>query len=159
MARSPVYATCLVAALCATALFPCGSAHAATDTSAWIANGATACAKYLTPAVTAAIVNGSVNAPKQTGPNTCSAHPLYLTLKVMDGGAAAFRQQMPMIADAHPIGGIGDAAYWNGAGAMSSVQGDRECTISILLPSDAKLSGAALAEKFGAICNQLFALP
>jgi hypothetical protein len=159
MTRSPVLATCLVAALCASALFPRGSVHAAAATSAWTANGATACAKYLTPAVTAAIVNGPVNPPKQTGPNMCSAHPLYLTLKVMDGGAAAFRQQMPMIADAHPIGGIGDAAYWNGAGTMTSVKGDRECTMSILLPSDAKFSGAALAQKFGAICNQLFVLP
>jgi hypothetical protein len=159
MTRSPVLATCLVAALCAAALVLRGSAHAATATSAWMANGATACAKYLTPAVTAAIVNGSVNAPKQTGPNMCSAHPLYITLTVMNGGAAAFRQQMPRIADAHPIGGIGDAAYWNDAGAMSSVKGDRECTISILLANDAKLSGAALAQKFGAICTQLFALP
>jgi hypothetical protein len=58
-----------------------------------------------------------------------------------------------------PISGIGDAAYWNEAGALSAVKGDRMCDISVVIPGAAKIRGAALAEKLGAICNQLFTLP
>ena len=60
-----------------------------------------------------------------------------------------------------PGGIFGDGAYWNEAGAVAAVKGhDRGCNVSIIAaPSQLKLRGAALGEKLGAICNQLFALP
>lgn len=72
---------------------------------------------------------------------------------------ALFRNEMPRIFGAHSIGGIGDAAYWNEAGALSSVKGDRGCDISVIVPGAAKFSGTVLGQKLGAICNELFALP
>ena len=158
MRRSIVLA-CLIGATCAATVFAHGGAHAATAAAAWSNNGATACTKYLTPAVTGAFLRSPAGAAMQADAHSCNAYPLYLSLGVMNGGAAAFRAQMPRIAGAHPIAGIGDAAYWNDAGALASVKGDRKCEISILLPNLAKLSGAALAQKFGAVCNRLFALP
>jgi hypothetical protein len=66
---------------------------------------------------------------------------------------------LPRIADAHPIGGIGDAAYCDGAGALSAVKGDRGCVINALVPGTTKATGEALARKLGAVCDQLFSLP
>ncbi len=65
-----------------------------------------------------------------------------------------------MIAGAHLMAGVGDGAYWNEAGAVSAAKGhDRGCDISIVAPQEAKVQGAALGQKLGEICNQLFALP
>jgi len=130
-------------------------AHAAG--AAWTANGATACATYLTPAVAGEILKAPGGQAQRIDANSCNDGPIYVSLK--PGNVAVFRQELPMIAGAHPISGIGDAAYWNEAGALSAVKGDRGCDISVIIPGATKVSGAMLAQKLGAICNQLFALP
>jgi hypothetical protein len=132
-------------------------ARAATTAAAWSANGGAACEKYLTPAVTDAILNSHAAPPKRTDPTSCNSFPIYIKLSAAN--VATFRAQLPRIADAHPIGGIGEAAYWNGAGALSAVKGDRGCVINVLVPGSAKVMGEALAQKLGAVCDQLFALP
>jgi hypothetical protein len=108
------------------------SVRAASSGSAWIANGATACEKYLTPAVTAAILRTPPGHAQRADANSCNAYPIYIGLKVTS--VAVFRQQLPLIAFAHPISGIGDAAFWNDAGAVSAVKGDRGCDISASFP-------------------------
>lgn len=52
-------------------------------------------------------------------------------------------------------------AVWNQAGAISAVKGhDRGCNISIVgVPEQMKIHDAALGQKLGEVCNQLFALP
>jgi hypothetical protein len=126
--------------------------------SAWTANGATACEKYLTPDVVAAILRIPAGHPRRLDANSCNAGPIYITLKVAD--IDVFRQELPRIFGAHPIGGIGDGAYWNGAGALSAVKGhDRGCDISVIDPGAPKIHDAELGQKLGEICNKLFAIP
>ncbi len=132
-------------------------AHAADTGAAWSANGGTACEKYLTPAVTDAILSSRASPPKRTDPTACNSYPIYIKLSAAN--VASFRAQMPRIAGAHPINGIGDAAFWNEAGAVSAVKGDRGCVINVLVPGSTKVTGQALAQKLGAVCDQLFALP
>jgi hypothetical protein len=157
MIHSVRLAVVLVASLGAGIGFPHDGARAATTGAAWSANGAAACGEYLTPAVTSAILQGPAGKTKSSDATSCNEGPIYLKLKA--GNVSAFRRELPLIAGAHPISGIGDAAYWNEAGAVSAVKGDRACDISVIIPGAAKVSGSALAEKLGAICNQLFALP
>jgi hypothetical protein len=57
--------------------------------------------------------------------------------------------------------GVGDAAFWNHAGALSAVKGhERGCNISVIGEAyGMKLQDEALAQKLGQVCNKLFALP
>ena len=127
--------------------------------SAWIAYGATACEKYLTPDVVAAILRIPADHPQRIDAHSCQAGSIYIGLNVAD--IDVFRQELPRIIGAHPMAGVGDAAYWNEAGAVSAVQGhDRGCDISVVgAPQVTKIDGAALGQKLGEICNQLFTLP
>lgn len=136
-------------------------ASKATD---WTANGATACDKYLTPNVVAAILIDPAGHSKKRDAQSCSydtanSGNIGITLKV--ASVSAFRQQMKMIAATHPMTGLGDAAYWNEAGAVSSVKGNRGCDIEAFGVAfhATKLSGEALGKQLGAICAKLFALP
>ena len=156
MTRLPHVLFAVVLALVAVFVSP-HPVRAADSVAAWSANGGNACEKYLTPAVTNAILASHAAPPKRTDPASCNSYPIYIQLSVAN--VAAFRAQMPRIAGAHPINGIGDAAYWNEAGALSAVKGDRGCVINVLVPGSTKVTGEALAQKLGAVCDQLFALP
>jgi hypothetical protein len=126
--------------------------------SAWTANGATACEKYLTPDVVAAILRNPAGHPRRLDAHSCNVGPIYISLIVAD--VDVFRAELPGIFQAHPIGGFGDAAYWNGAGAFSAVKGhDRGCDISVIDPGAPKIHNAELGQKLGEICNKLFAIP
>jgi hypothetical protein len=126
--------------------------------SAWIDNGATACDKYLTPAVVAAILAAPAGHPQRVDAHSCHVGPIYINLIVAD--IDIFRAELPMIFQAHSIGGIGDGAYWNGAGALSAVKGhDRGCDISVIDPGAPKIHNAELGQKLGDVCNKLFAIP
>jgi hypothetical protein len=135
------------------------SATGSSSGSNWIANGATACEKYLTSDVVAAILRIPADRPQRLDAHSCHAGIVYIDLKVAD--IDVFRREVPMIAGAHPMAGVGDGAYWNEAGAVSAVKGhDRGCDISIVgIPGQMKIHGAALGQKLGEICNRLFALP
>jgi len=126
--------------------------------SAWTANGATACEKYLTPDVVAAILRNPAGHPRRLDANSCNVGPIHISLIVAD--IDIFRAELPRIFQAHPIGGIGDGAYWNGAGALSAVKGhNRGCDISVIDPGAPKIHNAELGQKLGDICNKLFAIP
>jgi hypothetical protein len=125
---------------------------------AWIDNGATACEKYLTPDVVAAILRVPTGHPRGLDAHSCNVGPIYIALKVED--IAVFRQEIPRIYGAHPISGFGDGAFWNEAGAFSAVKGhNRGCDISVIDPGAPKIHNAELGQKFGEICNKLFAIP
>jgi len=157
MTRLPHVVTAFAMAVGASLILPQHPAHAAATAVEWSANGGTACERYLTPAVTDAILNSHAGSPKRADATSCNSFPIYIKLSAAN--VAAFRAQLPRVADAHPIVGIGDAAYWNEAGALSAVKGDRGCVINVLVPGSTKVTGEALAQKLGAVCNQLFALP
>jgi hypothetical protein len=125
---------------------------------AWIDNGATACEKYLTPDVVAAILRSPAGHPRRLDASSCNAGPIYITLKVAD--IDVFRAEVPRIFGAHPMSGVGDGAFWNGAGAFSAVKGHgRGCDISVIDPGAPKIHNAELGQKLGDICNKLFAIP
>ncbi len=147
------------AAVLAILAFTAPQAATATPGSAWTGNGATACEKYLTPDVVGAILSIPAGQPRRLDANSCNSGPIYITLNVAD--IDVFRMEVPRIVGAHPIGGIGDGAYWNEAGALSAVKGhDRGCDISVIGYAGAlKVHNAALGQKLGDICNKLFAIP
>jgi hypothetical protein len=145
------------AAVLAILAFTAPALAAADGGSAWIANGATACEKYLTPDVVAAILRNPAGKPRRLDAHSCNVGPIYISLIVAD--IDVFRAELPRIFQAHSIGGIGDGAFWNGAGALSAVKGhDRGCDISVIDPGAPKIHNAELGQKLGEICNKLFAI-
>jgi len=146
------------AAVLAILAFTAPAAAIASGSSVWIDNGATACEKYLTPDVVAVILRIPAGHPRRIDAHSCNVGPIYISLSVAD--IDVFRAELPRIFQAHPIGGIGDGAYWNGAGALSAVKGhDRGCDISVIDPGAPKIHNAELGQKLGDICNKLFAIP
>lgn len=132
-------------------------ALAAADGGGWIANGATACEKYLTPDVVATILRSPAGHPRRLDANSCNVGPIYIFLKVAD--IDVFRLTVQRIVGAHPISGVGDGAFWNEAGALSAVKGhNRGCDISVIDPGAPKIHKAELGQKLGEICNKLFAI-
>jgi hypothetical protein len=147
-----------LAAVLAILAFTAPALAASGSGSAWTANGATACEKYLTPDVVAAILRNPAGKPRRLDANSCNVGPIYITLIVAD--IDVFRLEIPRIFGAHPISGFGDGAYWNGAGALSAVKGhDRGCDVSVIDPGAPKIHNAELGQKLGDICNKLFAIP
>jgi hypothetical protein len=143
-----------IAAAC-IACAPYG-ASASTDKN-WTANGATACERYLTPDVAAPIIGTHAGPAARLDADLCHTGSIYIHLIIAN--LDVFRQEIPNIAFAHPMTGVGDAAFWNQAGALSAVKRpDRGCDISVV-GAPPKIHDAALAQKLGEICNKLFALP
>jgi hypothetical protein len=135
------------------------AAGASTKGQSWTTNGGSACEKYLTPEVVAAILVNPAGRPERLDPQSCHTGAIYISLKVAD--IDVFRQEVPRVALAHPMAGVGDGAYWNQAGAVSAVSGHaRGCDISVLgAPYAVRIHDEALAQRLGEICNKLFALP
>jgi hypothetical protein len=133
---------------------PAAQAGAA-NASAWTANGASACQNYITPELAKAVLGSDAGPAQRDSAISCHAGDIYISLKVQD--TDSFRQQLPMIAGVHPMSGVGEAAYWNGADAVTAVSRGRSCLIGVL--TGAVIHGDALGQKLGAVCNRLFALP
>jgi hypothetical protein len=136
---------------------PASAARAPFD-AAWNANGATACEKFLTPEVMSAVLDDPSGAATKDGATSCHRGSIYIVLKVST--PSLLKQEIPRIAFAHAMTGVGDVAFWNPAGAVSAAKApDRGCDISVLnAPAVAKLKDEPLGQKLGAVCNQLFAL-
>ena len=82
--------------------------------------------KYLTPDVLAAILRNPAGRPERIDATSCHTGSISIYLKVAN--VDVFRQELPRTAFAHPMAGVGDAAYWNPAGAVSAVKDpDRGC--------------------------------
>jgi hypothetical protein len=125
----------------------------------WASNGATACEKFVTVDVMSAVlIKPSSGAPSKDGAKACHRGSIYVALST--GSVDAFKKNMDHVALATPMSGVGDAAYWTPAGAVSAVKApDRQCDISVadVLPA-MRLKDEALGQALGAVCTQLFAL-
>ena len=157
----PRFLTGGIAAVCiAGAISVCAPDASASDNGkangqGWTANGATACERFLTADVLTAILVKPVGPAVRLDATSCHTDNIYITLRV--DSIEAFRLKLPRIAGTHPLAGVGDGAYWNGAGALSAVKGhDRGCDIAVI--AGAKIHDEALGKKLGEICNKLFAL-
>ena len=148
-------AICLAAVLSAAA-----APTAAPRNDAWNANGATACEKFLTPQVMSAVLDDPSGAPTKDDATSCHRGSIYI--KLQSTNPATLKSEIPRIAFAHPMTGVGDVAFWNDAGATTAAKApDRGCVVQAILAvatHDAKITGEALGQKLGAVCNQLFAL-
>ena len=144
------------------------NAAAATSGSAtggdWVANGATACEKYLTPDVVAAILTHPAGKNKTLSAQACSYETTdsggTIAITLASAGPEAFDQYQKYLVDAVSLPGVGDRASRSMTG-IDAVKGDnRMCTIDAGgAPGSTNLRGEALAQKLGEICNKLFALP
>ena len=131
----------------------------------WTTNGATACDKYLTSDVVAAILIAPAGHASRNDDHSCvfrgarGAGEIWITLNVQD--IDVFRAELPRIIGTHPLSGVGDDAYWNAAGAISAVKGHkRGCDMSVIgAPGATKIHDEELGKKLGEICKKLFALP
>jgi len=139
---------------------PSNSAAEPSRDAAWNANGATACERFLTPAVMSAVLNDPSGPPTKDSATSCHRGAIYIELRSQD--PAALKREIPRIAFAHPLTGVGDAAYWNDAGATTAAKApDRGCVVQAILAvsvHDTKITGEALGQKLGEVCNTLFAL-
>jgi hypothetical protein len=150
---------CIAAACIFVAMAPVSADAAALDGQGWVSNGSSACAKYLTPDILAAILIKPDGAPEKIDATSCHTGFVYILLEVKS--VDRFKLELPRIVGVNMIAGVGDSAYWNHAGTISAVKGrDRGCQVSVLNgPYMAKIQDEALAKKLGEICNKLFALP
>ena len=137
---------------------PAAATAGSGNSERWMTNGATACEKFLTPDVAGAILARPGGAAQKDDAHSCHLGPIYISLSAHS--LDVFRLEIPHVALTHPLSGVGDAAYWNQAGAISAVKApDRQCNVSVIVPGAAKLKDEALGEKLGEVCNKLFALP
>jgi len=133
-----------------------------TSGSGWIANGATACGKYLTPDVVGAIFKNAVGKTKKLSGQACSFDTTdfsSISITLIQGGPATLDAHMKYLTNPIPLAGVGDKAVRDATGIEAVKGNDRMCDIDVMPPFGNKLSGEALAQKVGEICNKLFALP
>ncbi len=153
-----VYAAFLVTAF--TAAIPTESTRAASGAAQWVANGATACQRFLTLDVTSAIL-AKPGAFTRLSPQSCSykADNGSIAITLTQTSMASFAARQEFLADPKPLAGVGDKAVQHAIGILA-IKGDRGCGINTVGALGAfKLGGPALGAKLGAICNDLFALP
>ena len=140
------------------------TARRAPDGPNWTSNGATACERYLTPSVVAAILAHPAGRTKALSPQACTYETAdnsgSLSITLTNAGPSAFDQYQQFLVDPVPLPGVGDKASRSRTG-IDAVKGqDRTCTIDAVgPPGSTKLTGEALARELGAVCNALFALP
>jgi hypothetical protein len=149
---------------------PVGGTGVVKPTSAasdqWVLNGATACAKYLTPEVITAVFGSASGDSQKTGSNTCTfstAHAPntdYSTINiVLNSGRSAFFDEDIDTKNGTPLNGVGDKAVRTLEDAVQALKGDHVCKVYVKPPYGNKLQGDALALKLGEVCNKLFSLP
>ena len=132
----------------------------------WVLNGATACAKYLTPEIITAVFGSTAGDNETTGPATCTfstAHQPnsdYATISITlsSGGRDVFDADIDTV-NGTPLSGVGDKAVRTNEDAVFAVKGDHLCKVYVKPPYGNKLTGDALALKLGEVCNKLFGLP
>lgn len=134
--------------------------------SGWVLNGATACAKYLTPDVITAVFGSASGTNETTSPHSCTfstAHQPntdYSTINVqLEGGGAAVFDEDVDTRNGTPLSGVGDKAVRTQEDGVQAVKGDHICLVYVKPPYGNKIQGDALALKLGEVCNKLFGLP
>ena len=138
------------------------STAASATSGNWTANGATACDKFLTPDVVGAIFKNPAGQSKSSGGVGCRFETpdfASIAITLTSGGPAVFDAHQKYLTDPVPLPGVGDKAVRSATGIEAVKGNDRMCGIDVMPPFGNKLSGEALAQKVGEVCNQLFALP
>ncbi len=169
MRNSTFVLVLLAAAFCITAGRLNTSAQAGTTAGgALVANGLSACEKYLTPDVIATIWSDPAGQSKavDTGSprsKSCvyqSAHSgQNIKITLTTDGPASFDAARKYLVNPAPLPNVGDKASLTGEGIVAVKGADRTCHIDALgNVGSVKLSRQALGQKFGEICNKLFAL-
>jgi hypothetical protein len=135
-----------------------------TGADAWIANGATACDRYLSRDVVAAILTNPSGSAKTLSAQACSYTTNdsagTITITLTNAGPAAFDEYQKYLVNPEPLQGVGDKASQSMIGIVAMKGANRNCSIDAGgAPGSLRLRGAELGQKLGAICNQLFALP
>lgn len=138
----------------------------ADTTDQWVLNGATACARYLTPDEITAVFGKASGDSQPNGPHACTfsaAHAPntdYSTINIYlsSGGSAVFDEDVDT-KNGTPLSGVGDKAVRTQEDGVQAVKGDHICNIGVKPPYGNKLQGDALALKLGEVCNKLFSLP
>lgn len=141
------------------------SQAAAADPSAggsggeWKNLGATACAKYFTPEVNAALLPGP-GTPKTHNATSCTVETPggNIQLSLNSETVASFNAGAQYLPDTVALPGVGDRALQYTLGITAYKAPDRVCTF-LLVGNDGffKQSGAQLGQTLGAVCNKLFA--
>ena len=132
------------------------------DGQLWVANGATACEKYLTPDFVGQIFKDPAGHAKKLSAQGCSFDtPDFASITIMltAGGPSVFDAHQKYLTNPVPLSGVGDKAVRTASGVEAVKGQNRMCTIDVMPPFGNKLSGDALARKVGELCNKLFALP
>lgn len=169
MTRSPVYFA--IALTLANAPGHCAKSGANQSASSaggssgssgatWSSLGATACAKYLTPDVTGALLTDPPGPAKTLSRQACALDGAggNISITLIDDGAAGFDAFSKNLVDAHPISGIGDKALQHATGIAAFKTPSKVCTIDAGgAPGFLKQSGEQLGQSLGAVCNKLFA--
>lgn len=145
----------------ANASSPPASASQPSGTSGWIANGATACDRYLTPDVVGRIFPKADGHAKRLSGQSCAyetPEASSISITLMAAGRETFDTD-PNTQGASPVSGVGDKAVRTMSGVEAFRNGKGICQIDVMPPFGNKLSGDALAHAIGDVCNRLFALP
>jgi hypothetical protein len=127
----------------------------------WIANGATACDTYLTPDVVGQIFAKTDGHAKRLSGQACAYETpegSNITITLIAAGRASFDSD-PNKQGATVINGVGDNAVRTASGIEAFKDGKGICQLDVMPPFGNKLSGDALAQTVGEVCNKLFALP
>lgn len=125
----------------------------------WTSLGATACAKFLTPDVTSALLS-SPGTAKTLSAQACSLETDggNIGITLIADGAAGFDAFTKTLADPHPLAGVGDKAVQSMIGIAAFKAPSKVCTIDAVgAPGFVKQSGEQLGQTLGAVCNKLFA--
>ncbi|MGH6739466.1 MAG: hypothetical protein ACREDY_10650 [Bradyrhizobium sp.] len=161
MSHAKLSSTLLTCSLCAAALCST-STHAANAASTWIANGGTACNRFLTPDVVGKIFKNPAGESKKSTEQGCRFETpdfAMISITLTAGGPAVLDAHMKYLDNPLPLSGVGDKAVRTRSGIEAVKGNDRMCGIDVMPPFGNKISGEALALELGAICNKLFALP
>ena len=128
----------------------------------WVANGGTACEKYLTPDFVGQIFKNPAGHAKKLSAQGCSFEtPDFASINITltAGGPSVFDAHQKYLSNPVPLSGVGDKAVRTASGIEAVKGRNRMCGIDVMPPFGNKLSGEPLARKVGEICNELFALP
>ncbi|HKV51053.1 MAG TPA: hypothetical protein VJO52_07635 [Gemmatimonadaceae bacterium] len=125
----------------------------------WTSLGATACAKYFTPEVNAALMTGP-GVPKTRNATSCTVEAAggSIQLSLTSDNIASFNAGVTFLPDTVALPGVGDRALQYTGGIKAYKAPNRVCTF--LLVADEgyfKQSGVQLGQTLGAVCNKLFA--
>ena len=125
----------------------------------WTSLGATACAKFFTREVNAALLPGP-GTPKTRSATSCTvgANGGSIQLSLSSDNLQSFNAGVKFLPDTVALPGVGDRALQFADGIEAYKAPNRVCTI-MLVGNDGffKQSGAQLGKTLGTVCNKLFA--